>query len=175
MSCLSIPHRQPDFTKVPAGTRRTCDSLNAMQFQPPDSARFSPEIPPIPAPDSPPSEKNIGRHWATLGDIGGHMSPLNAKTRGFRFERQRSRTAAMSASQTCKIWDHLSHEPGELCAVKNVETLRPVREAALGNGNDAIETKSSHNRLLKVRRLKSRNTTLSSTRVIRKDPYLIFL
>ena len=35
-----------------------------------------------------PSEKNIGRHWTTLGDIGGHMSPFHAKTRRFRSHKE---------------------------------------------------------------------------------------
>jgi len=32
----------------------------------------------------PPFEKSIGRHWTTLGDFGGHMSPSHAKIERFR-------------------------------------------------------------------------------------------
>ena len=78
------PTPPTQFRKIPAGARRTCYSVDVMQFQPPDSARYSPKIPPIPAPDTPLREKNIGRHLGTFGDIWGHMSPLNAKTREFR-------------------------------------------------------------------------------------------
>ena len=67
------PTPPTQFRKIPAGARRTCYSVDVMQFQPPDSARYSPKIPPIPAPDTPLREKNIGRHLGTFGDIWGHL------------------------------------------------------------------------------------------------------
>ena len=55
-----------------------------MRIQTPKHARNMPKKPPIPAPNTPHSKKNIGRHWTTLGDFGGHMSPSHAKIERFR-------------------------------------------------------------------------------------------
>ena len=59
-----------------ASARNICYSVTVMIFQPPISARISSEKPPISARNTPFQEKNIGRHWTTLDDIGRLLSTL---------------------------------------------------------------------------------------------------
>ena len=79
-----LPNRADPVGAKKANVRNICYSVTVMRFQLPNSAPVAPEIPPIAARNTPLREKNIGRHWTTLGDIGGHMSPFHAKTGGFR-------------------------------------------------------------------------------------------
>jgi len=51
----------------------SCYAANVMQFKPPNSVRNTPEIPPIPAPDTPSQKK---KNWTTLTDIGRYWSTL---------------------------------------------------------------------------------------------------
>ncbi len=170
-SCKTDHPSRPNSSQkaaAPDSCYNSCYAANDMQFKPPNSARITPELPPVPVPDTPPTRKKIGRHWAILVENGRHESTYPAKTRG--------------------LWSHSGQPPRQLHKHPNPgtndrtnqggsEMLRtsnhPVQKGKLlGNWKSPCRSQELSNSASRGETLKSQDATLAQSRATKRDLYL---
>jgi len=131
-----------------------------------------PELPPVPVPDTPPTRKKNGRHWAIFADIGRHESTYSAKTRGLRSpeiiepddRRLRSANTQILRPTTVRTRTVLPGWERRIARYYQGNCLETVTYP--------IETKSLHMPPLGVRRLESQAATLAKSHGIKRGSIL---